>query len=79
AGPNRAPLISGTPVSSVAVNSTFNFTPTASDADGDQLSFNVTNLPSWAVFAPENGTITGTPSSNDLGLYQNVRIGVFDG
>lgn len=76
---NSAPTISGTPSSTVTVGNTFNFTPLASDPDGDSLSFLIENLPRWATFNPNNGTLTGTPNLGDEGLYSGIRITVSDG
>jgi hypothetical protein len=76
---NAAPLISGTPPYSVTENSSYGFVPTASDADGDQLTFSVTNLPSWASFNASSGGLSGTPSSTDVGVYSGIVISVSDG
>lgn len=76
---NQAPTISGAPPGSVMQSSAYTFTPTASDANGDALTFSITNKPSWATFSTSNGALTGTPTSGDLGSYQNIQIGVSDG
>src|SRR5690606_17336371 len=44
---NAAPEISGSPLLEIEVGSSYSFTPTASDADGDELTFSVANLPDW--------------------------------
>ena len=76
---NSAPIIAGTPPTSAAAGQTYSFTPTASDPDGDPLTFSVSNQPSWATFSAANGSLTGTPTSNDSGPYPNVLISVSDG
>lgn len=76
---NAVPLISGTPAYSVAENSGYNFVPTASDADGDPLTFSVSNLPAWASFNSTTGGLTGTPVSADVGVYSGIVITVSDG
>jgi hypothetical protein len=76
---NAAPLISGTPAYSVAENSGYNFVPTASDADGDPLTFSVSNLPAWASFNSTTGGLTGTPVSADVAVYSGIVITVSDG
>lgn len=76
---NHPPVISGTPVSSVVEQSHYSFTPTATDSDGDSLSFSITNGPSWAVFDPATGNLSGTPGYNDAGTYGNIVISVSDG
>jgi hypothetical protein len=76
---NQAPVISGTPSSTATVGANYSFTPTASDADGDSLSFSVSNLPAWASFDNQTGTLSGDPQSMDVGSYDNILISVSDG
>lgn len=79
APPNSPPTISGTPPTSTMVGSTYNFTPTAGDTDGDSLSFTIRNRPAWASFNPANGALSGTATSADAGTYSNIVISVSDG
>ncbi|MEJ2620869.1 MAG: putative Ig domain-containing protein [Candidatus Thiodiazotropha sp.] len=76
---NNAPVISGTPDTSVVAGDAYIFSPSASDADDDTLTFRVRNLPSWAHFNSSNGTLSGTPSAADAGSYSNIVISVSDG
>ena len=76
---NRAPQISGTPQSSIVTGQNFDFIPVASDPDGDLLTFQIANLPSWAAFDPNTGRLNGTPVAADIGVYSNIVIGVTDG
>ena len=57
----------------------YRFVPTASDADGDPLTFTIENAPPWASFNPQTGRLQGTPSAGDVGTYENIRISVSDG
>ncbi|ANO52068.1 putative Ig domain-containing protein [Woeseia oceani] len=75
---NSAPTISGTPSSSLVAGNTYDFTPNAADADGDTLTFSVSNLPAWASFNTQSGRLTGTPSNSDVGSYANIVITVSD-
>ena len=77
--PNQAPVISGTPSATATVGTAYSFTPNASDADGDSLSFSVSNLPAWASFDSLTGTLSGMPESMDLGSHDNILITVSDG
>jgi hypothetical protein len=77
--PNRAPVISGTPPSSVMPGSAYSFQPTASDADGDPLTFSIVNAPSWATFSASTGRLQGTPTAANVGTYSNISIRVSDG
>lgn len=76
---NRAPVISGTPPTSVTAGQTYMFQPAATDADGDVLTFSIRNRPSWATFSPTTGRLSGTPSSSQTGTYSNIVISVTDG
>lgn len=76
---NVAPVISGSPPRSVAVGSTYSFRPTASDANGDTLTFSITNRPAWATFNTSTGQLSGTPSASHAGTYANIVIRVSDG
>jgi hypothetical protein len=76
---DHAPVISGTPPASVVAGFAYSFTPTASDPDGDRLTFSVNNLPSWASFNAQSGQLSGTPAAADVGTYSNIRISVSDG
>jgi len=78
-GGNVAPTISGTPTSSVVVGQAYSFQPSAADANGDQLTFSVANLPGWATFNASTGRITGTPTATQVGSYSNITISVSDG
>ena len=76
---NDAPVISGTPASSVAEDSAYVFQPSASDADGDSLAYSISNRPSWASFNNATGRLSGTPKNGDVGSYNNIAITVSDG
>jgi hypothetical protein len=74
-----APTISGQPVTSVQAAGSYSFQPTASDPNGDALTFSVSNKPSWASFNASTGRLSGTPGSANIGSFNNVVISVSDG
>lgn len=76
---NHEPVISGVPSTHVNAGQSYSFTPVASDADGDTLTFMVANKPAWATFSALTGTLSGTPSTADVGDYPEITIGVSDG
>lgn len=78
-GTNSAPTISGTPSTQVLAGSAYSFRPTASDTNGDTLTFSIANKPSWASFSTSSGALTGTPSASYVGTYSSVKITVSDG
>jgi len=79
AAPDNAPVISGTPATSVVAGSAYSFTPSASDPDGNPLTFSITNKPSWASFSTATGALTGTPTASQVGTFSNILISVSDG
>lgn len=79
AGTNRAPTISGAPRTTATTGRSYGFTPAAADADGDTLTFSISNKPSWAAFDTSTGRLSGTPAATDAGLYEDVVISVSDG
>lgn len=76
---NTAPTISGTPSSSAIIDQSYSFTPSASDANGDSLTFSITNKPSWASFNTATGTLSGTPQVSNEGTSNGITISVSDG
>ncbi len=76
---NSAPTIAGTPPPAVVVGNNYAFTPTASDPDGDTLTFSIQNQPSWADFESSTGRLSGVAPAGSEGTYANIRISVSDG
>ncbi len=74
---NTPPTISGTPTTSVQVDTSYSFTPTASDADGDSLTFSIAGQPDWASFSTTTGRLSGTPDTT--GTFGPITISVTDG
>ena len=75
AAANRAPTISGTPTTTVTAGAAYNFQPTGADADGDALTYSITNKPSWATFNTSTGKLSGTATA---GTYSGIVISVTD-
>jgi hypothetical protein len=73
------PIISGTPNTSIAVDTAYSFTPAASDPDGDTLSFSIVNKPVWTTFNTTSGRLQGTPTSSHIGTGDPIDISVTDG
>jgi hypothetical protein len=76
---NTTPTISGSPPTSIRVGERYSFTPSASDADGDALTFSIANKPTWANFHPATGRLTGIPRDTHAGVNPSIRISVSDG
>ena len=78
-GGNAPPTIQGQPGSSILAGQAYSFRPTASDPNGDTLTFTAANLPDWATFNQSTGAVTGTPTGSDVGTYSGITITVSDG
>ena len=76
---NLPPQIGGTAPTLVVSEDLYLFTPAAEDADGDPLDFAITNKPAWLGFDAGSGTLSGFPTSADIGVYENITISVSDG
>ena len=76
---STAPRISGTPATTVNAGVAYSFQPTASDPNGDALTFSIQNAPSWATFSTSTGRLSGTPTSANAGTFSNIIISVSDG
>jgi len=76
---NSPPTMSGSPPPTVTVGRTYSFRPTASDPNGDDLTFSIANRPAWASFSSSTGRLYGTPGSTRVGTYSNIVISVSDG
>ena len=76
---NSAPRISGTPENAILYGDMYQFQPSATDSDGDELSFEVENKPSWAGFDTSTGRLSGQPTIGNIGVFDNIVISVSDG
>jgi len=76
---NEQPWIFGEPVATAGAGQLYSFVPWARDLDGDEISFSIENLPSWASFNETTGRLSGLPAIEDLGLYSGISISVTDG
>jgi hypothetical protein len=76
---NRPPTISGSPLLSIVTGSLYSFQPSATDPDGNTLTFSIQNRPSWATFNTATGRLSGTPGLLDIATFANITISVSDG
>jgi hypothetical protein len=78
-GSNTAPTISGSPATAAVSGRAWTFTPVATDANGDAITFEIQNRPTWATFDATTGRLSGTPSAANVGSFANVVISATDG
>ena len=76
---NLPPRISGSALGQILVGGSYSFTPSASDPEGQPVSFSIANRPAWASFNSATGQLTGTPTSADAGTYSNIVVTASDG
>jgi putative Ig domain-containing protein len=76
---NRAPILDPMADTTVSEGQALQFSITATDPDGDPLTYLAANLPSGASFDPATRTFSWTPASTQAGSYPNVYFQVFDG
>ena len=70
------PTITGKPAITIAEDSAYSFTPSASDINSNNLTYNIQNKPSWATFNTTTGALTGTPTNEHVGTHSNIIISV---
>jgi len=73
---NRAPVLNAIGAKSVDVGATLSFSVSATDEDGDALTYSATPLPTGATFS--NRAFSWTPSSGQKGSY-TIAFSVTDG
>jgi len=76
---NNPPVISPVGNKSVNEGQALSFTISATDSDGDVLSYTTNNLPSGASFNENTKTFVWTPTYNQAGTYSNIIFQVSDG
>ncbi len=76
---DRAPVLSAIGNKSVNESQLLTFNISATDPDGDSLTYSASNLPSGASFNATTQTFSWTPSYTQAGNYTGVHFEVTDG
>jgi len=76
---NEAPVLNAIGSKSVSEGQILQFTISASDGDGDALTYSVSNLPQGATFNPDTRVFFWQPGYDQSGTYANIRFEVSDG
>jgi hypothetical protein len=79
ASENNAPVLDPIGNKQIDEGQTLTFTVSATDSDGDALTYIANNLPSGAEFNPITKTFSWTPGFQSSGNYQNILFVVDDG
>ena len=76
---NQAPVMNSIGNRTVNEGSVLSFTVSATDPDGDAITYSASSLPSGASFNASTRTFSWTPSYAQSGTYNNVHFEVTDG
>ncbi len=76
---NHPPVITSTPVTQVNEGQSYSYNVDAADADGNTLTYSLTQGPNWLSINSQNGLITGTAPSVSSNTEFNVAVRVSDG
>jgi PKD repeat protein len=76
--PNRVPVLAGIGGKSVNEGQSLSFTLSATDADGNALTYSASGLPAGASFNTSTRTFAWTPGYTQAGMY-SVAFAVTDG
>jgi hypothetical protein len=76
---NRAPAFTAIGDRSVTAGQLLSFTVSATDADGDSLTYAASNLPAGAAFDSATRTFSWAPTTLQVGGYPGVHFTVSDG
>jgi hypothetical protein len=76
---DRTPALGSIGNKTVNINSTLSFNVSATDPDGDYLTYSAFNLPAGANFNTSTRTFSWTPSLGQGGIYNNVHFETTDG
>ncbi|MCA9078376.1 MAG: putative Ig domain-containing protein [Planctomycetaceae bacterium] len=69
---NQAPNYQNAPETQVALGNTWTLGTTATDPDGDTVTYSVVGAPTGVTVNSTNGTVSWTPAAGDVGLHQVV-------
>jgi RHS repeat-associated protein len=75
---NQPPAFSSAPPTLASVGRAYNYQPTATDPNGDQVSFKLDTAPDGMTINSTTGQITWTPTAVQVGMFQ-VAIEADDG
>src|SRR5262249_6635899 len=69
APPNRPPVFTSVPAVSANVNTAYTYQATATDPDGDPLTFSVVSGPTGLAVDATSGTVRWTPTASQVGTH----------
>ncbi|TVS15269.1 MAG: tandem-95 repeat protein, partial [Planctomycetaceae bacterium] len=76
---NAAPVLAPIGDQQAQEGEPFHLQLSASDPDGDPLTYSAVNLPSGAALDPVTGQLSWTPNLFQAGVYEGIHLAVTDG
>lgn len=76
---NRAPVMTAISNKTVKKNNLLSFTVSATDPDGNALTYSASRLPKGATFTASTRTFSWKPTAGQVGTHNGVRFTVSDG
>ena len=76
---NNIPVITSTPITEINEGEDYSYQITATDADGDILTYSLTQNPDWISINSQTGLITGTAPLLDSDYEYAITVKVLDG
>ena len=76
---NDAPVITSVAPTNAIKNQLYSYTITATDEDGDPLTYSATTKPDWLSFDTNTHTLSGTPGNAEVNQDYIVTLTVSDG
>jgi hypothetical protein len=68
-----AVVLAGVPPASVTVGTPYFYEPAVAQGSGT-ISFSIQGQPPWASFDPRTGSLAGTPTAGDVGVFGGITI-----
>lgn len=76
---NTPPSVLASTLNYAVVGKAYLVNVSVTDAEDDTLAFVPVNFPSWLSFNLTTRVIEGTPTSQDIGRFENISLNVSDG
>lgn len=72
--PNRAPVITTSPITTLNTGQTYHYWVQADDLDGDSVSYSLQQSPAGMSISPITGLIYWEPTADDIGVHAVTAI-----
>jgi hypothetical protein len=72
-------MISGAAATTAKVGQAYSFQPSATNTENATPTFAISGAPKWTTFSSTTGRLSGTPTSADVGMTQNIIVQVSNG